>query len=210
MNLTISFLTSPPPGNKKNQRRGQKRKLDENEPFVVTENEPVIRDDLLCLDWYNSDLTLKISEDNFMVGEPFYKEGWGYIFSSARATHGFTAGKVYYEVKLLENMESKLEGEKNLHELKFGWSTNDSILQLGESAESWCYAGSAKKGHDCKFEEYGVTFAKEDVVGAFLDLVGTKVTMTFTKNGETQGNTSYKRSLKSELASWHNGKTTVP
>ena len=60
-------------------------------------------------------------------------------------------------------------------------------LQIGESAESYCYAGSAKKGHDSKFEDYGETFAKGDVVGAFLDMVGTKITMTFTKNGETQG-----------------------
>ena len=116
-----------------------------------------------------------------------FQDGWGYISSSARATHGFTSGKVYYEVKLLDNMDSKLEGEKNLHELKLGWSTNDSLLQVGESDESYCYAGSAKKGHDSKFEEFGATFAKDDVIGAFLDMAGAKVTMTFTKNGESQG-----------------------
>ena len=61
-------------GEKKQQRRGQKRKMNEDEPFVVVEEEPEIDDDALCLDWYNSDLYLKISKDNFMVAEPFFKE----------------------------------------------------------------------------------------------------------------------------------------
>merc|ERR1719186_1858799 len=37
------------------------------------------------------------------------------------------------------------------------------------------------------FEEYGEKFEKGDVIGAFLDLDGDEVSMTFTKNGEDQG-----------------------
>ena len=70
--------------------------MNEDEPFVVVEEEPEIDEGALCLDWYNSDLFLKISKENFMVAEPFFKEGWGYVWASARATHGFTAGKVSF------------------------------------------------------------------------------------------------------------------
>ena len=40
---------------------------------------------------------------------------------------------------------------------------------------------------DSKFEEYGVEFTKDDVVGAFLDLESDPIEITFTKNGESQG-----------------------
>jgi hypothetical protein len=83
-----------------------------------------------------------------MVGEPLYKDGWGYVWSGARATHGFTSGKVFFEVKLLANLETKLgDDEKNVHELRVGWSTDDTDMMLGESPKSFSYAGSAKKGN---------------------------------------------------------------
>ena len=88
-------------GDKKQQRRGQKRKMNEDEPFVVVEEEPEIDEGAVCLDWYNSDLFLKIAKDNYMVAEPFFKEGWGYVWASARATHGFTTGKVVRDVCIL-------------------------------------------------------------------------------------------------------------
>ena len=88
-------------GDKKQQRRGQKRKMNEDEPFVVVEEEPEIDEGAVCLDWYNSDLFLKIAKDNYMVAEPFFKEGWGYVWASARATHGFTTGKVGRDVCIL-------------------------------------------------------------------------------------------------------------
>ena len=45
-----------------------------NKPNSNPESSAEIDDDALCLDWYNSDLYLKISKDNFMVAEPFFKE----------------------------------------------------------------------------------------------------------------------------------------
>ena len=87
------------------QRRGQKRKMDENEPFVVVEDEPDIPEDAVCLDWQNSDLSLKINKEDLVTGEPFFKEGWGYVWSGARATHGFTDGKVTSLVALFGKKE---------------------------------------------------------------------------------------------------------
>ena len=117
----------------------------------------------------------------------FGREGWGYVWSGARATYGYTTGKVAFEVKLLDNLESKLEGEKRLHELRVGWSTNDTSMQLGEDETSWAYAGNGMAASANNFEEYGAGFAKGDVVGAFVDLTADPVTITFSKNGEDQG-----------------------
>ena len=41
--------------------------------------------------------------------------------------------------------------------------------------------------HNTTFEEYGEKFVKNDIIGAFLDLEGDEISMTFTKNGEDQG-----------------------
>ncbi len=47
----------------------------------------------------------------------------------------------------MANLEAKLgDDEKNVHELRVGFSTDDTDMQLGESANSFAYAGSAKKG----------------------------------------------------------------
>ena len=59
-------------------------KRGEDEPFVVTEDEPDLPEDFVCLDWQNSDLTLKINKETFLSAEPFHSLAWGYIFSSAR------------------------------------------------------------------------------------------------------------------------------
>ncbi len=169
------------------QRRGLKRKMDE-EPFVVVEDEPEIDEDLLCLDWFNSDLNLKIDKSDLVTAEPFYKEGWGYVWASARGTHGFTSGKVCFEVKLVDNMDAKVDNEKAVHEVRVGWSADAASLTLGEDAGSICYAGTAKQGRNGIFQDFGATFAKGDVVGAFADFdQGQDILFTFTKNGEKQG-----------------------
>jgi hypothetical protein len=36
------------------------------------------------------------------------------------------------------------------------------------------------------FEDYGEVFGRNDTVGAFLDITDDMVTMTFTKNGQSQ------------------------
>ena len=41
--------------------------------------------------------------------------------------------------------------------------------------------------HMKTFEEYGEKFTKGDVVGAYIDFEGDEVSLTFTKNGEDQG-----------------------
>ena len=170
----------------KEATQGVKRKMDE-EPFEVKENEPEIASNLMCLDWHNSDLNLRIL-DTLMEGVPFSRDGWAFCYAAARATFGFKTGKLWYEVKYVDNMDVKIEKETTTHDLRVGWSTNSATLMLGEDNKSWCYSAcEGKMAHDKKFDEYGEKFAKGDVIGAFIDFSQNEINLTFTKNGEDQG-----------------------
>merc|ERR1719291_1079968 len=111
---------------KKEEEKGTKRKADEEPPFEVKENEPEIPEALVCLDWYNSDLNLRIT-DNYMTGIPFSRDGWGYCYAGARATYGFNSGKVWFEVKYLDNLDVKVEKDAVTFDLRVGWSQHNSI-----------------------------------------------------------------------------------
>jgi len=188
---------------KKEEGKGTKRKLDD-EPFEVKENEPEIPDSLVCLDWHNSDLNLRITED-LMSGIPFSRDGWGFCYAGARATYGFNSGKIWYEVKYLDNMEIKVEKDSTTFDLRVGWSTNCSNLMLGEDDFSWCYSSAeGKMAHMKTFEEYGEKFEKGDIIGAFIDFTQDEINVTFSKNGEDQGDAF--QIAKSELA----GKSLFP
>ena len=166
--------------------QGVKRKMDE-EPFEVKENEPEIPENLLCLDWHNSDLNLRIL-DTLSEGVPFSRDGWAYCYAAARATFGFTSGRIWYEVKYVDNMDVKIDKETTTYDLRVGWSTNKSSLMLGEDSLSWCYSScEGKMANNKKFEDYGEKFQKGDVIGAFLDFTQGEINVTFTKNGEDQG-----------------------
>ena len=81
-----------------------------------------------------------------------------------------------------------MEREKTTFDLRVGWSTDNSSLMLGESETSWAYSSAeGKMAHNSNFEEYGEKITKGDVIGAFLDIGEDEVSMTFTKNGEDQG-----------------------
>eukprot|EP00096_Caligus_rogercresseyi_P005787 TRINITY_DN217_c0_g1_i4.p1 TRINITY_DN217_c0_g1~~TRINITY_DN217_c0_g1_i4.p1 ORF type:complete len:524 (+),score=158.84 TRINITY_DN217_c0_g1_i4:154-1572(+) len=178
--------TTPSKGSNRQQRRGVKRKLNEDEPFVVTEDEPEYDEELCLLDWANSDLHLLIDKECLTKAEPLYRDGWGYVWAGAKGTKGLaTYGKMAFQVKLLDNCDSKLEDEKDLHELRLGFSTDEPSMALGETKHSYSYGGSGKKGTDSVFEDYGETFTKDDIMGAYLDMSSDEVKITFTKNETT-------------------------
>jgi len=187
--------TEPTSEEKKEEGKGTKRKVEEEPekkkeeepPFEVKENEPEIADSLVCFDWYNSDLNLRIT-DSLTAGVPFSRDGWGYCYAGARATHGFAQGKVWYEVRYQDNMDVKVEKDTTTFDLRVGWSANTASLMLGEDSQSWCYSSAeGKMAHMKTFEEYGEKFTKGDVIGAYIDFEGEEVSLTFTKNGEDQG-----------------------
>jgi hypothetical protein len=85
-------------------------------------------------------------------------------------------------------MDVKVEKDAATYDLRVGWSSNKASMMLGEDQQSWCYSGAeGKMAHMRTFEEYGEKFGKGDVVGAYIDFEGEEVSLTFTKNGEDQG-----------------------
>ncbi|PNF41629.1 hypothetical protein B7P43_G07638, partial [Cryptotermes secundus] len=175
------------------ERRGEKRRRSPSPPRRRSpprkpDDEPDYDDTGVILSWYDSDLNLVIDKESFASAAPMFDHGFGYIWAGARATYGFQKGKVFFEVRLIENCDvSHLGDEPTPHVVRVGWSAGDTSMQLGEEPLSYGYGGTGKASTDCKFKDYGKSFCVGDVVGALLDLDSDAVTMIFTINGETQG-----------------------
>ncbi|XP_023345250.1 heterogeneous nuclear ribonucleoprotein U-like protein 1 [Eurytemora carolleeae] len=175
--------------------KGVKRKFGETglspeelKPWNIREDEPELPDDFVCLDWFNSDLNLRIRHDDFLSAMPLNKESWSWVYAGCRATHGISSGKIFFEVTYLDTMKVWTDKDGFHLDLRVGWSTNAASMQLGENDKSWCYSSAeGKKASNKEFLEYGAKFERGDVVGAYLDMGEEMVTMIFTKNGETQG-----------------------
>jgi heterogeneous nuclear ribonucleoprotein U-like protein 1 len=77
-------------------------------------------------------MNLIIDKENFTSAAPMHDHGFGYIWAGARATDGFQKGKVFFEVKLIENCDvSHLEDEPTPHVIRVGWSADHTSMQLG-------------------------------------------------------------------------------
>lgn len=138
--------------------------------FTNVEDEPVIDPDKVTLSWFDSDLQLRINSTDFCDARPISDAACGLSWAGARATHGVRVGqKVFYEVQLSQkNSRVNFEQEKHLFNLRCGWSTQDSSLQLGDAPLSFGYDGEGKKIRDGQSEEYGRKLEVDDVVGVYL------------------------------------------
>ncbi|CAG0918021.1 unnamed protein product [Notodromas monacha] len=137
----------------------------------------------------NSDLHLAIDKDNLTLAAPLNEvPGFGYVWAGARATYGFTKGKIFYEAKLLEHLViSGIEDEPAPHVLRVGWSVDSPNCQLGEDPLSYGYGGTGKSANCGTFADYGVSFSAGNVIGAYIDLDANPITMSFTVDGADQG-----------------------
>jgi len=185
--------------NKNENDRGNKRLRDRSTtPSAVhkpegppVEDEPEWDQNLVILDWYNSDLNLTIEKGNFLSATPLTDGGFAYMWAGARSTYGFINGKVCYEVKVVEHVSiPHLEGsEADPHVLRVGWSLDSTSLQLGEEPFSYGFGGKGKISEDSKFNDYGAAFQVNDVVGVYLDASEDKdkIELSYSINGTTHG-----------------------
>uniref|UniRef100_A0A8V0Y631 Heteroous nuclear ribonucleoprotein U like 1 n=1 Tax=Gallus gallus TaxID=9031 RepID=A0A8V0Y631_CHICK len=153
---------------------------DEEEDFDET---------LVAVDTYNCDLHFKVARDRYS-GYPLTIEGFAYLWSGARATYGARQGRVCYEMKVNEEISVKHlpASEPDPHVVRVGWSLDSCSTQLGEEPFSYGYGGTGKKSTNCKFENYGETFAENDVIACLVDFeCGEEVEMSFMKNGKWLG-----------------------
>ena len=175
------------PDEKKKEGKGTKGKVYEEPPFKVKENKPEIAESLVCLDWHNSDLNLRITDD-LLSGIPFSRMDGVTATPELGPPMHLKTGKTWLEVKYLDNMDVKIERDMTTFNLRMGWSRNTANMLLGEDQESWCHSlAKGKMAHMRVFQEYGEKFTKGDVIGACIDFEGNKVSLTLTKNGEDQG-----------------------
>uniref|UniRef100_A0A8C5B9Y7 Uncharacterized protein n=1 Tax=Gadus morhua TaxID=8049 RepID=A0A8C5B9Y7_GADMO len=153
------------------------------------DEEECIDDTLVTMDTYNCDLHFKVSRDRYS-GYPLTIEGFAYLWAGARATHGVSAGRVCYEMKINEEIPVKHlpSSEPDPHVVRIGWSLNSCSTQLGEEAFSYGYGGTGKKSADCKFEDFGEKFGENDVIGCYIDFDSNEeVEMSYSKNGTMLG-----------------------
>ncbi|XP_077143672.1 heterogeneous nuclear ribonucleoprotein U-like protein 2 isoform X1 [Ranitomeya variabilis] len=140
-----------------------------------------VEEGVLCLDKSTCDLQFKMDKDRF-GGRPLFSEKFPSLWSGSRATHGATKGKVYFEVKVTENLPVK-EGVTETPLLRVGWSVSGSAPQLGEDDLSFAYDGRGLKVTSGNFETYGESYEVNDVIGCLANLDADPVEISFSKNG---------------------------
>ncbi|XP_076035908.1 uncharacterized protein LOC143021925 isoform X5 [Oratosquilla oratoria] len=176
-------------------RRGEKRAVEVTKMTPVAKrSRPDVEDkyefdkSLVVLDRYNSDTSLIISEEDRLSAYPLTGRDYGSVWHGVRATYGFTKGKVFYEVEVMEHPNvPHLKADEDPHVIRVGWSVDDTGLMLGEEPLSYGYEGTAKASSNLRFKNYGIKFGKGDVVGCFLNLDVQPAVISFTVNGEHQG-----------------------
>ncbi|CAH1998728.1 unnamed protein product [Acanthoscelides obtectus] len=82
------------------ERQDRKRAAPE-----IREDEPTIDNDKVALSWYDSDLHIQVDKESFMSARPLTEGAFGYAWAGVRATHGVSAGKICYEVKVTEKLK---------------------------------------------------------------------------------------------------------
>ncbi|CAG9536562.1 unnamed protein product [Cercopithifilaria johnstoni] len=169
----------------------RKRTMKKN---TVQEEEPVPGDELVEVDFYNADLNVKASETCQEIIDPDNGDGFALMWGGARSTYGIRVPSdivdfptVMFQIKLLDCLPIKhLPFEEiDAHNVRVGWSTQNSTNILGEAPHSYAFDLLAKKATNNFFTDYGEPCQVGDVVTSCLDLASGKI--HFWKNVEYLG-----------------------
>ncbi|XP_044017273.1 heterogeneous nuclear ribonucleoprotein U-like protein 1 isoform X2 [Aphidius gifuensis] len=153
-----------------------------------SEDEPEIDNSRVLLSWYDSDLNLVIDKTKFLSATPMHNDGFSYVWAGARASYGFTSGKLYYEVKITHECNVSLQDEQDPHVLRAGWSLLNSSMQLGEDKYTYGYGGTGKISTNLEFKDYGPKFGLNDILTCFIDFTDNdKIVMSYKLNGKHLG-----------------------
>nr|XP_023026523.1 heterogeneous nuclear ribonucleoprotein U-like protein 2 [Leptinotarsa decemlineata] len=136
------------------EQKGEKRKRSSDSPqrsqrrrsrSPVRENEPDIDNSIVQLSWYDSDLHLQIDDKTFLSAKPMTDGVFGYAWAGVRGTYGVQTGKVFYELKLTEEIkweddfskqpEKKNHNKRNSNKKNAGNKTSD-LEKAGKNVES--------------------------------------------------------------------------
>ncbi|KAI8776786.1 heterogeneous nuclear ribonucleoprotein U protein 1 [Biomphalaria glabrata] len=140
----------------------------------------------VVLDRYNSDLNMCITPNGLSAYNLNSPKGFRLLWAGAKATHGVCQGRVMFEVKITEYLQSKTDigfSEPHPSVVRVGWSEDSPSFSLGEGGESFGYGGLGKLSYRNTFRDYGAEFGLGDVITALLDLDSSPGTIAFMKNG---------------------------
>ncbi|CDW56940.1 heterogeneous nuclear ribonucleoprotein U [Trichuris trichiura] len=141
------------------------------------------------VDPYNSDLNLFVSAAEPFVLQPYSVSGFAHLLAGGKASYGVAKGRVGFEVKLLEEIKTQdvdFKEEVCWHELRIGWSTEDSAHnRLGELECSYAYCNNGKKATGNVFTPWGENFWPMDVITCLVDFGSGSI--AFCKNGQSLG-----------------------
>ncbi|XP_020802280.1 LOW QUALITY PROTEIN: heterogeneous nuclear ribonucleoprotein U-like protein 1 [Drosophila serrata] len=161
------------------------------EERTVPEDEPTIEENKVGLSWLDSDLHLRIDPTTFASAKPLSTEIYSLIWSGARSNFGVREGKVCYEVRLAEEVQSEnshyFRDEPHVRGFRVGFSKPQSTLLLGEAEHSFGYCETGRKANQGEFSDYGKPYKLDDVIGCYLDLESEPCTIKYTLNGEDLG-----------------------
>ena len=129
-----------------------KRAKPDSDVCIIAQEEEPFDQTLVVLDWYNSDMSLKIEKEKRLSATPLSGHGFAYMWHGVRATYGYTSGKIFFEVMLECNTDANIEGEEHPYVVRVGWSVDDSNFTLGEEPGSWGYGGTGKASTNLKFK----------------------------------------------------------
>ncbi|XP_053677147.1 heterogeneous nuclear ribonucleoprotein U-like protein 2 [Anopheles nili] len=191
--------TAKTDGAKTNDKKDSSQNQAQNSmiEFVSEEVEPQLPEEAantFTLSWYDSNLNMVIDDKDLLSAKTLSDGIFGLVWAGARASRGVLGGKVFYEVLVTDNLlpatKSRFvpDGETPTLEMRLGWSTAvEGKLQLGETEHSYGYSSCGKKVTGGNFEQYGVAYGKNDVVGVYLDMESSPCRMQFTVNRVRQG-----------------------
>lgn len=155
--------------------------------FTSVESEPDLPESGIYLSWMDSDLHLLIdSSENFLAARPIHESHLLSAYAGCRATHGVRTGRVAYEVHV-DNIIHTNQFDPPKYDIRVGWSTRSTSLQLGEAPLSFGYTMQRRKALAGVFTEYGMLLRTGDVVGVYLDLESEPCRVEYTVNGKSQG-----------------------
>lgn len=144
----------------------------------------------VVLDRYNCDLNIRFPGNQFSASTLNQPDGFRIMWGGVRATHGVCRGKVYFEVKVTDYLDSRVEAgfsEPHPNVVRVGWSVDGSSFSLGETGWSFGYGGVGKVSNSNTYTDYGQEFGLGDVIGAKLNLDVNPPEFSFTKNGQDLG-----------------------
>ncbi|KHJ41594.1 SPRY domain protein [Trichuris suis] len=166
------------------------------------------------VDPYNSDLNLFVSAAEPFILQPYSVSGFAHLLAGGKASYGVAKGRVGFEVKvnfvslsnslvhivgltglndftlkLLEEIKTQdvdFKEDACWHELRIGWSTDDSVHnRLGELECSYAYCNNGKKASANVFTPWGENFWPMDVITCLVDFESGSI--AFCKNGQSLG-----------------------